>query len=210
MEKITSVLLPNDTPRAARCALAASRPVFGSAIHRDQISFPPGNQVPRLTLSRQRHWGGQYGFRQRCFTLAARHSASDHPAARRVLASLGSISFMKAREFSRAFCFGQITSDFPKSRQASAVKIFRFRSHANQRHNPIRLTARWGASAIVTNARSGCDGRTRRDRRKRPKRTAKSCGSDVAVLASSSQEAKAFCGRRRQKSRSPGRARSKP
>jgi len=38
----------------------------------------------------------------------------------------------------------------------------------------------------------------------------KSCGSDVAVLASSRRKAKVFRRRRRQKSRSPGRARDKP
>ena len=42
------------------------------------------------------------------------------------------------------------------------------------------------------------------------KRTAKACGPDVAVLASRFEEANASEGRRRQKSRSPGRARDKP
>src|SRR6476646_2856736 len=44
---------------------------------------------------------------------------------------------------------GQITSDFPKSCQARASKIFRFRSHANQSHNSARLMAdegRWPSS----------------------------------------------------------------
>ena len=42
------------------------------------------------------------------------------------------------------------------------------------------------------------------------KRTAKTCGPDVAVLASMHLEATAFRAQRRQKSRSPGRARYKP
>ena len=35
---------------------------------------------------------------------------------------------------------GQITSDFPKSRQALRAKIFRFRIYPNQPHNSVRLT----------------------------------------------------------------------
>ena len=69
-----------------------------------------------------------------------------------------------------------------------------------------RLTRQEGR-AHVTNARwdavdAECARRTRR------KRTAKSCGPDVAVLASSFTNN--IVERRRQKSRSPGRARSKP
>jgi len=56
----------------------------------------------------------------------------------------------------------------------------------------------------------GCGGRRWRDRRARRRCTAKSCGSGVAVLALSPGEAKVSHGPRRQKSRSPGRARSKP
>jgi hypothetical protein len=43
----------------------------------------------------------------------------------------------------------QITSDFQKLCQARKSKIFRFRSHANQSHNPACLTAdegRWPSS----------------------------------------------------------------
>ncbi len=70
---------------------------------------------------------------------------------------------MKAREFSRAFCFGQITSDFQKSRQAFAAKIFRLTPGPNQRHNSARLTHR-GALAIVTNVRwDAVDARGARD-----------------------------------------------
>src|SRR5215217_9497220 len=50
-----------------------------------------------------------------------------------------------------------------------------------------------------------CDGRERRARRTRLTRTVKSCGSGAAVLALSCAEVSAR--RRRQKSRSPGRAR---
>ena len=48
---------------------------------------------------------------------------------------------------------GQITSDFPKLRQAREAKIFCFRSHPNQPHNSARLTADEGRFAIVTNVR---------------------------------------------------------
>src|SRR6185437_3373900 len=54
-----------------------------------------------------------------------------------------------------------------------------------------------------------CDGRGRRRRRTRLMRTAKSCGSDVAVLALRPGEAKLLRDNGG-KSRSPGRARSKP
>jgi hypothetical protein len=47
----------------------------------------------------------------------------------------------------------QITSDFPKSCQPRKSKIFRFRSHPNQSHNSVRLTANEGRFAIVTNVR---------------------------------------------------------
>jgi len=53
-----------------------------------------------------------------------------------------------------------------------------------------------------------CGGRRWRARRTRRKRTAKSCGSGAAVLALSWRDVSRR--RRRQKSRSPGRARSKP
>ena len=53
-----------------------------------------------------------------------------------------------------------------------------------------------------------CDGREWRDRRTRRMRTVKSCGSGAAVLALRWREVSRR--QRRQKSRSPGRARSKP
>jgi len=102
---------------------------------------------------------------------------------------------------------GQINSDFPKSCQARESKIFRFRIHPNQLHNAARLPRMRGARERHERA-VRCDGRGWCDRRARRKRTAKSCGSGAAVLALS------FTGylveRRRQKSRSPGSARSKP
>ena len=104
---------------------------------------------------------------------------------------------------------GQTTSDFQKSRQAPESKIFRFRSDPNQSHNAARLTRLRGARDRHERA-VRCDGRWWRDRRTRRMRTVKSCGSGAAVLALSPREAKASRGRRRQKSRSPGRARSKP
>src|SRR5438034_10293298 len=41
---------------------------------------------------------------------------------------------------------GQITSDFPKSRQGREAKIFRLTSRPNHRHNSARLTADEGRS----------------------------------------------------------------
>ena len=62
---------------------------------------------------------------------------------------------------------------------------------------------------IVTNARwDAVDAECMR--RRCTKRTAKACGRDVAVLASSSSGGKLPGERRRQKSRSPARARYKP
>ena len=51
-----------------------------------------------------------------------------------------------------------------------------------------------GALAIVTNVGRGCGGRGSCDRRARLKRTAKTCGPDVAVLASTHLEATASQG----------------
>jgi hypothetical protein len=50
---------------------------------------------------------------------------------------------------------GQITSDFQKLRQARQLKIFRFRSYANQGHIIRHPVPREGASAIVTNVGQG-------------------------------------------------------
>jgi hypothetical protein len=87
------------------------------------------------------------------------------------------------------------------------AKISRLTCRANQRHIP-RVSPERGACARHERA-VRCGGREARARRARIKRTAKSCGSDAAVLASSSRE-RASHERRWQKSRSPGRARSKP
>ena len=46
----------------------------------------------------------------------------------------------------------QITSDFPKPRQAPESKIFRFRSHPNQSHNFAHPPRQEGRIAIVTDA----------------------------------------------------------
>ena len=76
-----------------------------------------------------------------------------------------------------------------KTCPANCVKIFRFRSRPNHRHNSARLTRLRGArdrhERVVR-----CDGRGWRAGRARRMRTAKSCGSDVAVLALRSGEAK--------------------
>src|SRR5437899_8033138 len=73
--------------------------------------------------------------------------------ARAVATDCGLIWFMRKRNLvqPRATNWhdGQITSDFQKSCQARDLKIFRFRSHANQSHNSACLTAdegRWPSS----------------------------------------------------------------
>ena len=102
-----------------------------------------------------------------------------------------------------------------------SLPIFRNRVNpGNQKYSAFVLTQISRITPLVSQRMRGvghrheravrCDGRGWRDRRTRLTRTAKSCGSGAAVLALSSGEAKASRGRRRQKSRSPGRARSKP
>jgi len=76
-----------------------------------------------------------------------------------------------------------------KTCRVPRAEIFRFRSYPNHRHNSARLTRMRGARERHERA-VRCDGRGRRRRRTRLKRTAKSCGSDVAVLALRSGEAK--------------------
>ena len=69
---------------------------------------------------------------------------------------------------------------------ALRAKIFRLTRRANQCSFYARLTADEGRVAIVTNVRwDAVDARVR-SRRTRLMRTAKSCGPDAAVLASSS------------------------
>ena len=62
----------------------------------------------------------------------------------------------------------------------------------------IATTVRWDAVDVTAPITNGAE------------RTAKACGPDVAVLASTHLEAIASRAQRRQKSRSPGRARYKP
>jgi hypothetical protein len=69
------------------------------------------------------------------------------------------------------------------------VKIFRFRSSPNHAHNFVRLTADEGRSR-TSRTRGEMRWTRRRRRRTRLKRTTKSCGSDVAVLALRPREAK--------------------
>src|SRR5665213_199859 len=71
-----------------------------------------------------------------------------------------------------------------------------------------RLIPHEGALAIVTNVGMGCGGRRCAFDEQRRSRTAKSCGPDAPMLASSRAEVSAR--RRWQQSRSPGRARYKP
>src|SRR6478735_9501444 len=104
---------------------------------------------------------------------------------------------------------GKPPSDYRNICQAPELKIFRFSRIANQDYTHIHPVPLRGALAIVT-TRGGerwtrkCLWRTARTC------TAKTCGPDVAVLASIHPEAIAFRALRRQKSRSPGRARYKP
>jgi hypothetical protein len=100
------------------------------------------------------------------------------------------------------------TGKSPKVCPPLRTKIFRLPRRANQCSFSARLTADEGRVAIVTNVAVRCGGREACARRKRVTRTAKSCGPDAAVLASSRAEVSAR--RRWQKRRSPGRARSKP
>src|SRR5438132_13392526 len=71
-----------------------------------------------------------------------------------------------------------------KTCRALLAKIFRLPRRANQLHNSARLTQLRGARDRHERA-VRCDGRGRRARRSRRMRTAKSCGPDAAVLASS-------------------------
>src|SRR5436190_10670872 len=89
---------------------------------------------------------------------------------------------------------GQITSDFRKTCQAPKRKIFRFIRNPNQDYIHFHPVPTRGALAIVTNVGRGCGGRESCDRRARLKRTAKTCGPDVAVLASMHLEATASQG----------------
>src|SRR5712671_746306 len=89
---------------------------------------------------------------------------------------------------------GQIISDFPKSCQAPKSKIFPFAPDPNQFTDSHRLVPTRGADrASSRNAgRDAVDaaasGEQQRAGRMTPKRTAKSCGSDAPMLASSLRE----------------------
>ena len=77
------------------------------------------------------------------------------------------------------------TGKSPKVCPLPRAKIFRLTRRANQCSFFARLTADEGRVAIVTNVAVGCGGREARVRRTLVTRTAKSCGPDAAVLASS-------------------------
>ena len=118
------------------------------------------------------------------------------------------ICFARKRNLGAQLRQNNTTGKSVKTCPAIRVKIFRLTRRPNHPHNSARLTAdegRWPSSRTCGEMRW-----TRRARRRAcVKRTAKSCGPDAAVLALSSEE-RASWGRRWQKSRSPGRARSKP
>ena len=71
---------------------------------------------------------------------------------------------------------------------ASPAKITRFLITPNQWFLPGCPVSTRGAFRDRHGRGMGCGGRERRARRRRPTRTAKSCGPDAAVLASNSQE----------------------
>src|SRR4029453_17247487 len=104
---------------------------------------------------------------------------------------------------------GQITSDFQKSCQVRNQKIFCFRSHPNQPHNSACHTADEGRSRT-----SRTRGEMRWTRELRLTCVARAYGEVVWFgrrgAGAKSKRSEASRGRRRQKSRSPGRARSKP
>ena len=75
-----------------------------------------------------------------------------------------------------------------KTLSSPSRKIFRFRSHANQPHNSARLTADEGRSRSSRTCGEMRWTRTCATDVARWKRTAKSCGSGAAVLASSLRE----------------------
>jgi len=77
------------------------------------------------------------------------------------------------------------TGKSPKVCPLPRAKIFRLTRRANQCSFFARLTADEGRVAIVTNVAVGCGGREACVRRTLVTRTAKSCGPDAAVLASS-------------------------
>src|SRR5882757_3694694 len=79
---------------------------------------------------------------------------------------------------------GQIKKSCPAPR----AKIFRLTRRANQGHDSARLTRQEGRLAIVTKRAVGCGGRGMREGRTRVTRTAKSCGPDAPMLASSFAE----------------------
>src|SRR6478736_10458021 len=89
---------------------------------------------------------------------------------------------------------GQITSDYQKPCQAPFAKIFRFAPGPNQFTDSHRLVPARGALRTSRNAgRDAVDaaasGEQQRAGRMMPKRTAKSCGSDAPMPASSLREA---------------------
>ena len=162
----------------------------------------------------KREWFRMVGKSQRAHHFKTSSTIDGgHAVALPTLAACELICFARKRNFvqqpATRWHDGQITSDFQKSCQAQESKIFCFRSHANQSHNSARLTAdegRWPSSRTR--------GEMRWTRELRLTCAAQTYGEVVWFgrrgAGAKSKRSEASRGRRRQKSRSPGRARSKP
>jgi hypothetical protein len=110
--------------------------------------------------------------------------ASATVMARMSLSPIWAISSSMA--FSRCF----VPPDYPTGKSKKPVqpllqKYFASPRRANQGHNSARLTQEEGRLAIVTKRAVRCGGREGGARRTQPTRTAKSCGPDAPMLASS-------------------------
>lgn len=117
----------------------------------------------------------------------ARSSGFAHPA------DCELICFACKRNLDTQLRQNNTTGKSVKTCPAPRAKIFRLTCRANHRHNSARLTADEGRSR---SSRTCGEMRWTRNaqRRRRVRRTAKSCGSGVAVLALSPGEAKLLGG----------------
>jgi hypothetical protein len=101
------------------------------------------------------------------------------------------------RAFFKSSCPAPAAKNIPLRRLLETPLVF-----------PPSLPDKRGVSRSSGTLGKGCDGRLWCERRTRPKRTAKSCGSGAPMLASSLRRHPASDGGK--KARSPGRARRKP
>jgi hypothetical protein len=86
------------------------------------------------------------------------------------------------------------TGKSAKTCPSLAQKIFRLTRRANQRYHFAHLVPTRGAFAIVTKRGAGCGGRGCAFDERRAMRTAKACGPDAPMLASSPLRSKRFSG----------------